>query len=145
MDVSGRWRSGNESKSKRHKPATSCFVVSRRTAKTEQPTCQNEGVGHPPFCLHIARQVAMLHDMISPVCCDHSEPMENTSPQSVLGKRPRDQASDQTPQESSKLFQCGDCRKSYSRVDHLARHVRLHTKVSVGLRVSCDVLLKHCH
>ena len=69
--------------------------------------------------------------MISPGCCNYDEPMENPSPPSVLGKRPRDDTSEQTPQESSKLFQCGDCRKSYSRVDHLARHVRLHTKVSL--------------
>jgi hypothetical protein len=71
--------------------------------------------------------------MISPVCCDYSEPMEKASPPSVvLGKRAREDVSEQTPPgSSSKLFQCGDCRKSYSRVDHLARHVRLHTKVSV--------------
>ena len=73
----------------------------------------------------------VLHDMISPGCCNYDEPMENASPPSVLGKRPRDETSEQTPTESSKLFQCGDCRKSYSRVDHLARHVRLHTKVSL--------------
>lgn len=73
--------------------------------------------------------------------------MENPSPPSVLGKRPREEASESTPQESSKLFQCGDCRKSYSRVDHLARHVRLHTKVSVawndcwcGVELTCHVV-----
>ncbi|KAG9679511.1 hypothetical protein KCU87_g810, partial [Aureobasidium melanogenum] len=41
--------------------------------------------------------------------------MENASPQSVLGKRQRDDASDQTPQESSKLFH-----------DLLKRHVAGH-------------------
>ncbi|KAG9524419.1 hypothetical protein KCU93_g6231, partial [Aureobasidium melanogenum] len=41
--------------------------------------------------------------------------MENPSPQSVLGKRQRDDASDQTPQESSKLFH-----------DLLKRHVAGH-------------------
>ncbi|KEQ69386.1 hypothetical protein M436DRAFT_56476, partial [Aureobasidium namibiae CBS 147.97] len=64
--------------------------------------------------------------------------MENASPPSVLGKRPRDESSDQTPTESSKLFQCGDCRKSYSRVDHLARHVRLHTKEKPYLCQTCN-------
>ncbi|KAE9982895.1 hypothetical protein EG328_010442 [Venturia inaequalis] len=29
---------------------------------------------------------------------------------------------------SQALFQCGDCKQSYTRVDHLARHVRSHTQ-----------------
>lgn len=72
---------------------------------------------------------AVQHGMTSRRVC--IEPMENASPPSVLGKRAREDNPDETAQGSPKLFQCGDCRKSYSRVDHLARHVRLHTKVSV--------------
>ncbi|TKA80575.1 hypothetical protein B0A49_00627 [Cryomyces minteri] len=35
----------------------------------------------------------------------------------------------QEPAHSSKgLFQCGDCRRSYARLDNLARHVRSHTQ-----------------
>lgn len=61
-----------------------------------------------------------------------------TSPQSVLGKHPRDDSDAATSTEQSKdtptkLFRCGDCDKSYSRVDHLARHVRIHTQVGQSL------------
>jgi len=54
------------------------------------------------------------------------------SPPSILGKHGRDESSETDPNSTStpsKLFRCGDCDKSYSRVDHLARHVRLHTQV----------------
>ncbi|KAL1305022.1 hypothetical protein AAFC00_003922 [Neodothiora populina] len=46
---------------------------------------------------------------------------------STLGKRSHEQADLSTP-ATDRLFQCSECGKSYSRVDHLARHVRLHTK-----------------
>lgn len=63
------------------------------------------------------------------------------SKKSHLGKRARGQEGDgpqlvpapaPAPATSSggdKLFRCGSCHKSYSRVDHLSRHVRLHTQV----------------
>ncbi|KAG8624559.1 hypothetical protein KVT40_007626 [Elsinoe batatas] len=62
--------------------------------------------------------------------------LPQTSPQSVLGKHPRDEDATKTPNANgdsakdtpTKLFRCGDCDKSYSRVDHLARHVRIHTQ-----------------
>jgi hypothetical protein len=64
------------------------------------------------------------------------------SARSRLGKRTRGQEDDDGSQGQSqlvptaatngtgeKLFRCGSCDKSYSRVDHLSRHVRLHTQV----------------
>lgn len=56
---------------------------------------------------------------------------------SHLGKRARgqeDEGSQFVPTVSSggdKLFRCGSCDKSYSRVDHLSRHVRSHTQVGI--------------
>ncbi|KAI9732762.1 MAG: hypothetical protein M1834_003700 [Cirrosporium novae-zelandiae] len=38
------------------------------------------------------------------------------------------QASSSTTKSSQGLFQCGDCKRSYTRLDHLARHVRSHTQ-----------------
>ncbi|KAF1352590.1 hypothetical protein BDV97DRAFT_349879 [Delphinella strobiligena] len=53
--------------------------------------------------------------------------MNLPTPTSVLGKRSLGEIEQGVP-EPSKLFQCSECGKSYTRVDHLARHVRLHTK-----------------
>ena len=61
-----------------------------------------------------------------------NSPIPSYSPSSILGKRPRDEPDTQSSAAKptpTKLFRCGDCDKSYSRVDHLARHVRLHTQV----------------
>lgn len=46
-------------------------------------------------------------------------------------------ASPQTPQPSNpRLYSCGKCAKSYARLDHLSRHVRMHTQGNAqeGLR-----------
>ena len=58
-----------------------------------------------------------------------------TESASVLGKRDRpaqgaeDSHGAETP---TKWFRCADCDRSYSRIDHLARHVRQHTQVSAS-------------
>jgi hypothetical protein len=58
---------------------------------------------------------------------------QRSDPQSSLGKRSRQDDQSQGLATSSpgsdRLFRCGSCDKSYSRIDHLSRHVRLHTKV----------------
>ncbi|OCL05228.1 hypothetical protein AOQ84DRAFT_345070 [Glonium stellatum] len=48
------------------------------------------------------------------------------------------------------FYQCGDCKRSYTRVDHLARHVRSHTQEKPYLCVVCskrfsrvDLLKRH--
>lgn len=33
-----------------------------------------------------------------------------------------------TPQGNARLYSCGKCSKSYARLDHLSRHVRMHTQ-----------------
>jgi hypothetical protein len=32
------------------------------------------------------------------------------------------------PEQSARLYSCGKCSKSYARLDHLSRHVRMHTQ-----------------
>ncbi|KAF1984854.1 hypothetical protein K402DRAFT_380150 [Aulographum hederae CBS 113979] len=38
------------------------------------------------------------------------------------------------------FYQCGTCQRRYTRVDHLARHVRAHTREKP---FSCGVCGKH--
>ncbi|KAF1816414.1 hypothetical protein P152DRAFT_388823, partial [Eremomyces bilateralis CBS 781.70] len=37
------------------------------------------------------------------------------------------------------LFQCAECKRTYTRLDHLSRHVRSHTKEKPFV---CDTCLK---
>lgn len=32
------------------------------------------------------------------------------------------------PADKTRLYSCGKCSKSYARLDHLSRHVRMHTQ-----------------
>ncbi|GAP83481.1 putative C6 and C2H2 transcription factor -like protein [Rosellinia necatrix] len=43
---------------------------------------------------------------------------------------------DQSHQMTSSLYQCADCKKRYSRPEHLARHIQTHT---LGKRFFCQV------
>ncbi|KAH3908851.1 hypothetical protein HBH56_172930 [Parastagonospora nodorum] len=44
----------------------------------------------------------------------------------------------QTSRSQAGLFQCGTCSQSYSRLDHLARHVRSHTQEKPYRCNTCD-------
>ncbi|KAI1128422.1 hypothetical protein F5Y10DRAFT_240667 [Nemania abortiva] len=43
---------------------------------------------------------------------------------------------DQSHQMTASLYQCADCKKRYSRPEHLARHIQTHT---LGKRFACQV------
>ncbi|KAK2785073.1 hypothetical protein FQN53_007966 [Emmonsiellopsis sp. PD_33] len=54
------------------------------------------------------------------------------------------------PQPNSRFFQCGTCQQKYSRLDHLARHVRSHTREKPYICTVCsksfsrtDLLKRH--
>ncbi|PVI04311.1 hypothetical protein DM02DRAFT_186668 [Periconia macrospinosa] len=45
---------------------------------------------------------------------------------------------DQGVDEKERLFQCSTCKRSFTRVDHLMRHVRSHTKQKPYVCPTCS-------
>ncbi|KAJ8114691.1 hypothetical protein ONZ43_g4841 [Nemania bipapillata] len=106
---------------------------------------QNAPSGGPPYSQVQGRQVAIPQPPPPPPPAPTPAPVAHTSINPVSASpggtylqrgTSAPTPSDQSHLMTSSLYQCADCKKRYSRPEHLARHIQTHT---LGKRFCCQV------